>query len=107
MLAARVAQAGGAAPQPSAPSARSRVVLFNFPPNAGNTGTAAFLSVFESLYNTLQAMQRAGLHGRRCRRASTRCANAIIARQRRAATAPTPTCTRASRPTTTCGASAG
>ena len=25
------------------------IVLFNFPPNAGNTGTAAFLSVFESL----------------------------------------------------------
>ncbi|WP_204310600.1 cobaltochelatase subunit CobN, partial [Escherichia coli] len=24
------------------------IVLFNFPPNAGNTGTAAFLSVFES-----------------------------------------------------------
>ncbi len=35
-------------------------VLFNFPPNAGNTGTAAFLGVFESLYNTLQAMQREG-----------------------------------------------
>ena len=36
------------------------VVLFNFPPNAGSTGTAAFLSVFESLYNTLAAMRRAG-----------------------------------------------
>ncbi len=36
------------------------VVLFNFPPNAGSTGTAAFLAVFESLYNTLAAMQRAG-----------------------------------------------
>lgn len=35
-------------------------VIFNFPPNAGNTGTAAFLSVFESLYNTLQALQREG-----------------------------------------------
>ena len=35
-------------------------VLFNFPPNAGSTGTAAFLAVFESLYNTLAAMQRAG-----------------------------------------------
>jgi magnesium chelatase subunit H len=31
-----------------------RLVLFNFPPNAGNTGTAAFLSVFESLHNTLR-----------------------------------------------------
>jgi len=35
-------------------------VLFNFPPNAGNTGTAAYLSVFASLHNTLTAMQRAG-----------------------------------------------
>jgi magnesium chelatase subunit H len=35
-------------------------VLFNFPPNAGATGTAAFLAVFESLFNTLQAMQRQG-----------------------------------------------
>jgi len=35
-------------------------VIFNFPPNAGNTGTAAFLSVFESLYNTLAEMQREG-----------------------------------------------
>ncbi|QDM15677.1 magnesium chelatase subunit H [Tardiphaga sp. vice278] len=36
------------------------IVLFNFPPNAGNTGTAAFLSVFESLQRTLQAMAREG-----------------------------------------------
>jgi magnesium chelatase subunit H len=35
-------------------------VLFNFPPNAGNTGTAAFLAVFESLHNTLRAMQQQG-----------------------------------------------
>jgi magnesium chelatase subunit H len=28
------------------------IVLFNFPPNAGNTGTAAHLAVFSSLYNT-------------------------------------------------------
>ncbi|SFK66403.1 magnesium chelatase subunit H [Methylocapsa palsarum] len=39
---------------------RIAIVLFNFPPNAGNTGTAAFLSVFESLYNILLAMKRAG-----------------------------------------------
>jgi magnesium chelatase subunit H len=39
---------------------RVAVVIFNFPPNAGNTGTAAFLSVFESLFNTLQAMAREG-----------------------------------------------
>jgi magnesium chelatase subunit H len=36
------------------------VVLFNFPPNAGNTGTAAYLSVFASLHNTLKAMQAGG-----------------------------------------------
>lgn len=36
------------------------IVLFNFPPNAGNAGTAAFLAVFESLHRTLGAMARAG-----------------------------------------------
>ena len=36
------------------------MVLFNFPPNAGNTGTAAFLAVFESLFNTLQALRADG-----------------------------------------------
>ena len=36
------------------------IVLFNFPPNAGNTGTAAFLSVFESLYRTLAALKAEG-----------------------------------------------
>ena len=36
------------------------VVLFNFPPNGGAVGTAAFLSVFRSLYNTLQRMQEEG-----------------------------------------------
>jgi magnesium chelatase subunit H len=36
------------------------IVLFNFPPNAGNTGTAAYLSVFASLYRTLLAMDAAG-----------------------------------------------
>jgi magnesium chelatase subunit H len=36
------------------------VVLFNFPPNAGNAGTAAHLSVFASLHNTLAALQREG-----------------------------------------------
>jgi len=41
-------------------SRKVAAVLFNFPPNAGNTGTAAYLGVFESLFNTLVAMQRAG-----------------------------------------------
>ena len=36
------------------------MVLFNFPPNAGNTGTAAHLSVFNSLYNTLITLRDAG-----------------------------------------------
>ena len=36
------------------------IVLFNFPPNAGNIGTAAFLSVFESLWHTLIAMKAQG-----------------------------------------------
>ena len=36
------------------------IVLFNFPPNGGSTGTAAYLSVFASLYNTLRAMRDAG-----------------------------------------------
>ncbi len=36
------------------------MVIFNFPPNAGTTGTAAYLSVFASLHNTLHAMKDAG-----------------------------------------------
>src|ERR1700761_1086181 len=39
---------------------KGAIVLLNFPPNAGNTGTAAFLSVFESLHRTLGAMKREG-----------------------------------------------
>ncbi len=39
---------------------RVACVLFNFPPNAGNTGTAAFLGVFESLHHTLRALQQQG-----------------------------------------------
>ena len=36
------------------------VVLYGFPPNAGAAGTAAYLSVFESLFNTLHAMKAQG-----------------------------------------------
>ena len=36
------------------------IVLFNFPPNAGNTGSAAYLNVFPSLYRTLVALKAAG-----------------------------------------------
>jgi magnesium chelatase subunit H len=39
---------------------RIAVVLFNFPPNAGAAGTAQFLSVFESLHNTLQRLSAEG-----------------------------------------------
>lgn len=36
------------------------IVLYGFPPNAGAVGTAAYLSVFESLFNTLSAMAAHG-----------------------------------------------
>ena len=36
------------------------IVLFNFPPNAGATGTAAYLSVYESLHRTLIELRSAG-----------------------------------------------
>jgi magnesium chelatase subunit H len=36
------------------------IVLFNFPPNSGAAGTAAFLSVFESLHATLLKLRAEG-----------------------------------------------
>jgi magnesium chelatase subunit H len=36
------------------------IVLFNFPPNGGAAGTAAFLGVYASLLNTLKALDREG-----------------------------------------------
>ena len=36
------------------------IVLYGFPPNAGAVGTAAYLSVFESLHSTLHAMAAEG-----------------------------------------------
>jgi magnesium chelatase subunit H len=39
---------------------RLGIVLFNFPPNGGAAGSAAFLSVFESLFNTMEALSAAG-----------------------------------------------
>jgi magnesium chelatase subunit H len=59
MLAARVARLVALR---RAERARRKVavVLFNFPPNAGNTGTAAFLAVFASLFNTLRALRDEG-----------------------------------------------
>ncbi|MEM8632582.1 MAG: magnesium chelatase subunit H [Pseudomonadota bacterium] len=39
---------------------RVAIVLFGFPPNAGAIGTAAYLSVFASLFNTLQRLKSEG-----------------------------------------------
>ena len=36
------------------------IVLYGFPPNAGAAGTAAYLAVFESLFNMLHAMKAEG-----------------------------------------------
>jgi magnesium chelatase subunit H len=59
MLAARVARLV-AMRRANRAERKVAIVLFNFPPNAGNTGTAAYLSVFESLYRTLDAMKASG-----------------------------------------------
>jgi magnesium chelatase subunit H len=59
MLAARVARL--VALRRSARRERKvALVLFNFPPNAGHVGTAAFLGVFESVHATLLAMRDQG-----------------------------------------------
>ncbi|RKQ70632.1 magnesium chelatase subunit H [Oceanibaculum indicum] len=39
---------------------RIAVTLFNYPPNGGNVGTAAFLSVFESLLETMRRLRDEG-----------------------------------------------
>ena len=39
---------------------RLAIVLFNFPPNGGAVGTAAFLSVFQSVFNTLKTLRAEG-----------------------------------------------
>ncbi len=59
MLAARVAKLVSLRRSERA-SRKVGIVIFNFPPNAGNTGTAAYLAVFESLFNTLSAMRDGG-----------------------------------------------
>ena len=59
MLAARVARLVQLRRTPRS-DRKLAVLLFNFPPNAGSTGTAAYLSVFESLHRTLQALDREG-----------------------------------------------
>jgi len=42
------------------PERKVGIVLFNFPPNSGATGTAAYLGVFESLYNLLIRLREEG-----------------------------------------------
>ncbi|MBV9654886.1 MAG: cobaltochelatase subunit CobN, partial [Acetobacteraceae bacterium] len=58
-LAARVAKLV-ALRRTEAAERRIAAVLFNFPPNAGATGTAAYLSVFASLHNAMRALRDAG-----------------------------------------------
>jgi len=61
MLAARVARLV-ALRRSARAERRLGIVLFNFPPNAGAAGTAAFLSVFESLHHLLKSLAAAGYH---------------------------------------------
>jgi magnesium chelatase subunit H len=41
-------------------SRKLAITLFNFPPNSGSVGTAAYLSVFESLFNFLKRLDAEG-----------------------------------------------
>jgi magnesium chelatase subunit H len=59
VLAARVARLVALRRKPRA-ERKIAVVIFNFPPNAGAVGTAAYLSVFASLHNTLRGLADAG-----------------------------------------------
>ncbi|MEM1387258.1 MAG: magnesium chelatase subunit H [Pseudomonadota bacterium] len=59
VLAARVARLA-ALRRSEVAERRVGIVLFGFPPNAGAAGTAAYLDVFTSLYNTLHAMAARG-----------------------------------------------
>jgi magnesium chelatase subunit H len=61
MLAARVAKLAALRRSPVA-ERKVAITLFNFPPNGGAVGTAANLSVYESLFNTLHAMAAEGYH---------------------------------------------
>ncbi|MCU0837405.1 MAG: magnesium chelatase subunit H [Rhodospirillales bacterium] len=58
-LAARVAKLVALRATPPA-ERKVAIVLFNFPPNAGAIGTAAHLSVFESLHRTLDTLRTHG-----------------------------------------------
>jgi magnesium chelatase subunit H len=56
---------------------RVGIVLFGFPPNAGAAGTAAYLDVFRSLFNTLHAMTSS--RPRRSRICAVSCSKALRA----------------------------
>lgn len=58
-LAAKIAKLIALRQTPKA-ERRVAITLFNFPPNSGATGTAAFLAVWESLYATLKQMAASG-----------------------------------------------
>jgi magnesium chelatase subunit H len=59
MLAARVARLVALRKSERA-RRKLALVVFNFPPNAGNLGTAAHLSVFESVFETLKGLKAGG-----------------------------------------------
>ena len=59
MLAARVAKLVDLRKSENA-HRKIAIVIFNFPPNAGNIGSAAYLSVFESLHHVLVEMRQKG-----------------------------------------------
>ncbi len=59
MLAARVARLV-ALRRAERAERRVAIVLFNFPPNGGSTGTAAYLSVFESLHRVMIGLSAGG-----------------------------------------------
>ena len=59
MLAARVSKLVALRKSEKA-NRKVALVIFNFPPNAGRVGTAAHLSVFESVFNTLNSLKAEG-----------------------------------------------
>ncbi len=59
MLAARVSKLVALRKSEKA-NRKVALVIFNFPPNAGRIGTAAHLSVFESVFNTLKSLKAEG-----------------------------------------------
>ena len=59
MLAARVSKLVALRKSDKA-NRKVALVMFNFPPNAGRVGTAAHLSVFESVFNTLSSLKAEG-----------------------------------------------